>query len=75
MSYAKHIEPDYPVGPGAAAPKPGHTDVAYDVEYGGAKAEVIVPAEGYASFADRLVRQGFIRKVFGERRAPPLVRL
>ena len=35
---------------------------AYDAE----AAQPFVPAQGYASFADQLVRKGFVRKVFGE---------
>lgn len=57
-SYGKHVESD---GPAGAAAKPNHDVMTYDVEY----ADKPVPAEGYASFADKIVRQGFVRKVLG----------
>lgn len=64
--YAQHHEPHtdgYPAKSGAQA-APTYT---YDVEAANMddKPPVMVPAEGYASFANKIVRQGFIRKVFG----------
>ena len=53
--------------------KPQQSVIVYDVESGlpvEVQPAVVVPAEGYSAFADRAVRQGFIRKVFGA--DPPL---
>lgn len=62
MSYLNHTDYDTAKAPGAA--KHGEPAITYDVETGQQKV-VVVPAEGYANFANKLVRQGFIRKVFG----------
>lgn len=56
-------QPVYGLGPNVQYGT-GET-VVYDVETG--EPVKVVPAEGYAAFADRAVRHGFLRKVFGTR--------
>lgn len=55
LSYAKHVDEE--------------DRSVKDIETGepNVKQSDVVPAEGYASFADKIVRHGFIRKVFGAR--------
>lgn len=55
------------IATGAAESQPQKVPQEYDLEC----ADPTLPAAGYATFADKLVRKGFVRKVFGTGHASP----